>query len=279
MRLRAMRHCRKIHHLLQHWQRAGGISNTNDPATCQHSNPNTAMFTPRLVILLASVCLIITSLQAAAAGKVRLFVLSGQSNMEYLKPDDSFTPAVQKAFPNDEVIVVHYAKGGTPMRCWWKGWTGPFDASAAGADEPPGSLYVQLMAQVGKAIENKRPDTIVFAWMQGERDAKSGLSASYEEALKGLIESVREDLKDPDMAVVIGRLSDHRKGETHWDAIRAIQEKVAAADRRGAWVDSDDLNGDRGLHCTKDGFVELGRRFAAQAVALLTRPNPQPGPP
>ena len=43
---------------------------------------------------------------AAPQGKVRLFILSGQSNMAHLDPAVSFTPAMKKAFPGDEVIVV-----------------------------------------------------------------------------------------------------------------------------------------------------------------------------
>jgi len=214
------------------------------------------------------------SLSAADAGKVRLFVLAGQSNIREVAPDAAFTPAVKQAYPNDDVVVVHYAEGGTPIRRWWQGWPGPHDVSAAGADQAPGDLYVTLMTNVKTALAGRTPDTVVLAWMQGERDAKSGLSASYEQALKGLIQAVRDDLKQPNMAFVIGRLSDHLKGKDHWDAVRAIQEKVAMQDPRGAWVDTDDLNGVKNdLHCTKDGFVELGRRFAAKSVELLARPH------
>ena len=217
---------------------------------------------------------------AVDAKKVRLFILSGQSNMEGVNPDNSFTPAVVKAFPQDEVIVVKFAVGGTPIRRWWKNWTGPYDASASGADLPPGDLYAELMERVKKATEGKKPDSIVFSWMQGERDAKSGLSESYQQALKGLIASVREDLKQPATAMVIGRLSDHQNGQKHWDAVRDIQVKVATGDTRGAWVDCDDLNGPKNdLHCTKEGFVELGKRFAAKAVELLGKENNPPAQP
>lgn len=202
---------------------------------------------------------------AAAAGKVRLFVLSGQSNMQGVNPDTSFTPVVKEAFPGDDVIVVLHAVGGVPINRWWKG-------PAAGGEKVTGDMYDTLMAKVKTALAGKTPDSVAFAWMQGERDAKTGLSASYEEALKGLIKVLRDDLKRPDTAVVIGRLSDHLKGQEHWDAVRAIQEKVATQDARGAWVDSDDLNGEKNdLHCTKEGFVELGRRFAAKAVELLAK--------
>lgn len=221
----------------------------------------------RLIILLSSLCLQCAIAGAAESAKVRLFVLSGQSNMSYLNPDDAFTPTVRAAYPNDEVIVVRYAGSGTPISQWWK------DPKTGQG----GGLYDVLMAQVKKALSGKTPDTVAFVWMQGERDAKGGMSGSYSNALHGLIQRVRDDLKHPDLAVVIGRLSDHLKGTKHWDAVRAIQEQVATEDPRGAWVDTDDLNGgNNDLHCTKEGFLELGRRFAKKSVELLARPAVRP---
>ncbi|MEO1982682.1 MAG: hypothetical protein ABGZ24_19400 [Fuerstiella sp.] len=37
---------------------------------------------------------------------LHLFIMSGQSNMAGLDPDESFTPAVQSAFGKENVIVV-----------------------------------------------------------------------------------------------------------------------------------------------------------------------------
>ena len=48
-----------------------------------------------------------------------LFILSGQSNMAGLNPNESFTPTVQKAFGKENVIVVKDALGGRPIRCWY----------------------------------------------------------------------------------------------------------------------------------------------------------------
>ena len=218
-------------------------------------------------ILAASLSLHYGIAGAADPVKLRLFVLSGQSNMSHLNPDDAFTPTVKAAYPHDEVIVVRYAGSGTPISQWWK------DTKTGQG----GGLYDVLMAQVKKALSGKTPDTVAFVWMQGERDAKGGMSGSYSNALHGLIQRVRDDLKHPDLAVVIGRLSDHLNGTKHWDAVRAIQEKVATEDRRGGWVDTDDLNGgNNDLHCTKEGFLKLGRRLAAKSVELLAKPASQP---
>ena len=124
---------------------------------------------------------------AASPAKVRLFILSGQSNMAGLNPDISFTPALKKAFPNDEVIVVKHAQGGQPIRRWYKAWKAPQDAKLppSKTKQQPGDLYDALMARVKPAIQGKTVDTIAFVWMQGERDAKEGLSAVYAASLAG----------------------------------------------------------------------------------------------
>ena len=76
-----------------------------------------------------------------------------------------------------------------------------------------------------------------------------------------------------------GRLSDYGmqgKPVGHWAMVRDAQVKVATDHPRGAWVDTDDLN-DKGnpvrhdLHYTRDGYVELGKRFAEKAIALINK--------
>lgn len=216
----------------------------------------------------------LTSARAAAGGKVRLFILSGQSNMAGLPPQVSFTPTVEKAFPDDEVIVVKDARGGQPIRQWYKKWK-PAQAAAQdparrAASQKLGQLYDRLMTKVKAAIKGKKIDTISFVWMQGERDAREGHSAVYAESLKGLIRQLRDDLDRKDVTVVIGRLSDHRNGDEHWDGVRAAQVKVVQEDPLADWVDTDDLNGPGdGLHYDKAGYAELGKRFAEKTIALL----------
>lgn len=205
---------------------------------------------------------------AAAEPAVHLFILSGQSNMVGLNPDASFTPAVRQGLEGDEVIVVKAAWGGRSILRWYKKWE-----PAQG--EPPastGDLYDHLMKKVRAAIEDTRPTTITFVWMQGERDSWSG-GKVYAAALKGLIDQLRDDMGRQDVNVVIGRLSDFDMGNKqrkHWTVVRDAQVQVAEADPRAAWVDTDDLNGPKdGLHYTKDGYKKLGERFARKALALL----------
>ena len=73
----------------------------------------------QLQILLA--VLFLTNAAFADDGK-HLFILSGQSNMAGLKPEESFIPTVEKEFGKDKVIVVKDAHGGQPIRRWHKQW-------------------------------------------------------------------------------------------------------------------------------------------------------------
>jgi hypothetical protein len=96
---------------------------------------------------------------SATEKKVRLFILTGQSNMAGLDPKVSFTPAVQEAFSDDEVIVVKYALGGQPIRRWFKKWQLPTGAKDSKGTVKNGDLYDQLMQAVTKELAGKEPDS------------------------------------------------------------------------------------------------------------------------
>jgi len=222
----------------------------------------------------AACVIAVSSLTARAedAKKVRLFILSGQSNMAGLDPDISFTPTVKAAFPDDEVIVVKSAQGGQPIRRWYEEWNPGPGKKASGGGNSNGDLYDRLMRAVRSAVGDKKPETIAFVWMQGERDARELHGDVYAASLKGLIEQLRGDLGRRDVVAVIGRLSDFSNGNDrygNWDEVRAAQVEVAEADPLAGWIDTDDLNGPNdGLHYGK-GYVELGKRFAEKAIELI----------
>ena len=205
--------------------------------------------------------------------KMHLFILSGQSNMAKLDPAISFTPTVTKALAEDQVIVVKDAEGGQPIRRWYKNWK-----PASGENRKPvGDLYDQLMQKVNATLDGKKPDTITFLWMQGERDAREKNGDVYAESLKGLIAQLEKDLERTDLFVVIGRLSDNgvdNPNRLDWNVIRETQVALAKANPRWEWVDTDDLNGpDDNLHLTKDGYRILGERFAKAALQLIVKPQ------
>jgi len=208
-----------------------------------------------------------------------LFILSGQSNMQGHRPDEAFTPSVEKALGEDKVIVIQDALGGQPIHRWWKQWKTPEGKKPAQS----GDLYDRLMSKVNPAIKGKKLASVSFVWMQGERDANMGWGDLYEEALVGLHAQLAKDLgKNPkDMAFIIGRLSDfdlNNKRYRHWTKVRKAQVKVADSNPKFSWVDTDDLNDGKNrrgkeinndLHYSAEGYKTLGKRFAEACLKPL----------
>ena len=218
------------------------------------------------------------SSMATEKGK-HLFILSGQSNMQGHRPQEAFTPAVEKALGKEKVIVIQDALGGQPIQRWWKDWKSPK------GDKPAktGDLYDRLMGKVNPAIKDKVFKSVTFIWMQGERDAKQQWGPVYAASLKGLYDQLSSDLKRKDIYFVIGRLSDFdmaNKRYRHWTMVRKAQVNVAESNPRFAWVNTDDLNDglNRGgkeikndLHYSAEGYKTLGKRFAESALKLINR--------
>ena len=206
-----------------------------------------------------------------------LFILSGQSNMDGLMPEESFIPAVEAEFGRENVIVVKKAFDGQPIRRWHKAWTSPNQDTIQWQPD----LYDSMMVRVYAAIGTQKLKSVTFVWMQGERDAREGLGNSYERSLYGLHEQLKADLGFPEINFVIGRLSDfdlENAKYPHWTKIRDIQVKVAESSPLFAWVNTDDLNdglnrkGDsiqNDLHLSADGYRILGERFADSAIGLI----------
>jgi hypothetical protein len=198
-----------------------------------------------------------------------LFILSGQSNMAGLKPEISFTPAVEAKFGADNILVIKDAQSGQPIRRWYKKW------KPTKGDAPPasGDLYDRLIAKVEAVTKDERIRTVTFVWMQGERDARESHGEVYAESFKGLVAQLTDDLGRKDINFVIGRISDFDMSNAkypHWTKVRDAQVAVAEADPRGAWVDTDGLNGSKnGLHYTAKGYKELGKCIADTAIRLI----------
>lgn len=202
--------------------------------------------------------------------------------MAGLKPEKAFLPELKKLLPNDDIQHVKFAKGGQPIRKWVKTFDEIAAKSKLSAKKDPGAFYDETLKAARASIAAKKPKTITFLWMQGERDAKEKLSAAYEESMNTLIANLRKDLSVPEMNFVIGRLSDYSTSE-HWEAVRSAQVKVATGDPRGSWVDTDDTNNKvkkgkphNDLHYTKEGYDLFGQRLARQAVLLIKGEKPDP---
>ena len=220
----------------------------------------------------------LSSVNAADKGK-HLFILSGQSNMKYMDPNIAFIPAVEKAFGKENVVVIHDAQGGQPIRRWYKDW------KPSNGDKPTstGTLYKRMMRKISPILKKHKFSSVTFVWMQGEADAQAKHGDVYKRSLIGLIEQLSNDLGRKDLNVVIGRLSDcdlTNKLFPHWTMIRDIQVEVAESNPRSAWVNTDDLNDGKGkngrnlrnnLHYSIEGYRKLGERFAEKSIELIKK--------
>ena len=206
-----------------------------------------------------------------------LFILSGQSNMKRLDPAVSFTPAVEKAFGADKVIVVHDAEGGSAISYWLLPEPGNRNKKA-------GRYYKRLMEKVNAATEGQSLASVTFVRMKGELDDNSKVmnGDGYSGDLQTLLQQLRTDLSRDDLNVVIGRLSDFgstAKGKQKykdWEKVRNAQMALADSNPRYAWINTDDLNDGlskpNDLHADPEGYKVMGQRFAEAAIKLIQGP-------
>ena len=207
-----------------------------------------------------------------------LFILSGQSNMEYLDLKISFVPAIINALGEDSIIIVKDALGAQPISRWDKDWV----STKGEPRKNNGDLYDRLLSKTKMAIEGQTIQSVTFLWMQGEKDAVKKQSAVYATSFKRVIQQIKTDLNwDKDLYFVIGRLSDANLNNPRipdWNKMRDIQVSLAEESLLGAWVNTDDLNNrpDKktgeitdNVHYSKEGYKIFGERLAQKAIEII----------
>ena len=170
------------------------------------------------------------------SGKLRVFVLMGQSNMtgaarakelkppynekheririwangrwEYFQPRVRFGPGVYMAhqlaelWPDDTIGIIKVASGGTGIRGFEKNWSK--ERADRTFDGKKGSLYKDLMNAVAEAKRISKPEFCGFVWKQGAADGtKKDLANEYYDTFKQLISDLRTDMGSPDLPVFV----------------------------------------------------------------------------
>ena len=174
--------------------------------------------------------------EISKSGKLRVFLLMGQSNMtgsgkarelkppynekhdririwangrwEYFTPRVKFGPGVSLAheladlWPNDTIGVIKVAIGGTGIRAFEKNWKK--EQADRTNDAKKGPLYKDLMNAVTEAKKISKPVFSGFVWKQGGKDkSKESLAKEYYDTFKQLVSDLRKDLSAPDMPVFV----------------------------------------------------------------------------
>jgi len=179
-------------------------------------------------------------------------------------PEVSFAREVALAYPNERLMLVKYAVGGTNLYSQW--------APGESADDPlRGGLYRIWQTTVANAVAANaaRDVETVFAgmaWMQGESDGFDAPNAiAYAANLMRFVRRTRDDLGvGLSIPFAIGRI--YAPTVPQRDIVRAGQAHAAGAVRGAAIVDTDDLPLGDVIHYDTGGTLTLGRRLAAAAL-------------
>lgn len=184
----------------------------------------------------------------------------------YFGPELGFGRELETLYPDDQILLVKYAVGGTTL---YDDWTTP-----TGEYPDGGPMWNQLLQTIDDVFlelgtNNYTYSIEAFVWMQGESDADRNYQGNaYNSKLTNFIAGVRTELGEPELPFILGRIKD--AGQPHVAKVRLAQQVVADADPWACWFDTDDIAFlPDGIHYDAPGMIELGRRFADRLYVFL----------
>ncbi|MEM6504178.1 MAG: sialate O-acetylesterase [Planctomycetota bacterium] len=265
-------------------------------------------FDLRSLLMLAASALSALMVSPAFAGDYKVFLLGGQSNMRGfgvpsglptspvnlqqaqsdvlfyeggslrdLAPGTQFGPEITfgremaDALPDENIVLIKYAVGGTSLDVDWDPNTGPvYDAFTD-------TVANGLAALIGPG------DTYEIAgmlWTQGERDANNDrTTAQYESDLTEFVGAIRADY-GADLPFFLSRLSNRQRSASNaarWEAIRTAQTQFAADDANAYLIDTDgtafSVIPTGIIHFDTNGQIALGQAFADSYLQHIPEPN------
>ncbi len=199
---------------------------------------------------------------------------------------------LRELYPDQPIALIKYSRGGTSLAqeaagnfgCWEPDFTGG-EGAGKGINQYDHFLATIRHASAVRDIDGDgEADTLTPAgifWMQGESDAAytPEIAAAYAANLKRLIDLIRAALRQDDVPVVIGRISDSGRDPSgkvwkHGDVVRTRQTEFVAADGAAALVTSTDgYSYSDPWHYDSPGYLDLGQQFA-DALHRLTATRP-----
>lgn len=193
----------------------------------------------------------------------------------------TFAETLQSLFPDRNIAIVKYSRGGTSIAAEAAGGFGCWEPDFKKGNGV--NQYDHFLATVRNAFEvgdidnDGELDRLIPAgiiWMQGESDAlyTAEIADSYENNLRRLMKLMRASLRVDDLPIVIGRISDSKKNPPTWkhgEIVRKAQVAFASKDENASVVKAtDDYTYSDPWHYDSEGFLDLGRQFAIQISEL-----------
>ncbi len=195
----------------------------------------------------------------------------------------TFATEMQKLYPNYNIALIKYSRGGTsihkdaagPFGCWEPDFT-----VGTGVNQYDHFLATVRNAYAVRDIDGDGEDDELIPagilWMQGESDAgKAEWANLYAANLKRLMDLIRAAFRTDDLPVVVGRISDSGNSPTgkvwkYGREIRWQQAKFVSRDQNAALVTStDNYDYSDPYHYDSKGYIDLGKQFAKEMSLLL----------
>jgi len=196
-------------------------------------------------------------------------------------PELSFGLALSSKSPETGIALVKYALGGSGLGPGvGHGSWHPTQKNGHKLNQFDHALRTLRNALSDRDIDGDGVrDRLVPAgiiWMQGESDANKNqeTAKAYGENLTYLVRALRAALKDNNLPVVIGKITDSGMADDgsvmdHIADVQAAQAAFVAADRCAEFVSvTDNLNYFDEYHYDTEGIIRLGEGFAEAALRL-----------
>lgn len=196
----------------------------------------------------------------------------------FKSPEGGFGPEMGmvrelKHLEKKPVAVVKVAFSGTGMRTDWN------------SEDPGegGACYRALVEETRLALAAARAGGMelrvrAFVWIQGESDANARDASQYEASLGKMLESLRRDLKEPQIACLLS-VNPHFGNDKNpfMETIVAAQRALAEKLPRCAYVDNstaETLKPSQ-THFTGAGTLQAGRAFARALLEMESHTRPK----
>ncbi|MFC2132668.1 sialate O-acetylesterase [Bacteroidota bacterium] len=181
-------------------------------------------------------------------------------------PEVSFSNKIKNTFPNDSIIIIKCALGGTSLyNGFYPKGSNEERASTVIAGKDRYNWYSKLISIVKEATKGRKCSFEGIFWMQGERDCRFEKAATeYAENLKFLADTLRSDLNSPNLLFVSGRVNPPKDERyIYQDLVRKAHENLEQHSPPAAWINCDKLGkqADK-LHYNTKGQLKLGELFA-----------------
>lgn len=199
----------------------------------------------------------------------------------------SVAAELRRLRPDRKIAIIKYARNGSSIHkdaagswgCWEP------DYMAKTGEHSNINQYDHFLATIRHAMTNADVDQdgtidklnpIGILWMQGESDAMYSveIAEQYSANLKRLMDLMRASLREDDLPVVIGRISDSgaKSDKKIWkngEIVRSGQAAFVDNDSAARLVTTTDTYGySDPYHYDSAGYIDLGREFAKNLSEL-----------